>query len=302
MGRVSTRVRTLLQVNTQVLKPGAGLEVTRRSRSLFEGGPATYLTICTSLTSSQDTDHETKPTSVRPPPVQASPHKSLHAAGYHQIRPAMADSSDPTWSTSGNQIPTLSISTTDGVNEARPQIAQRVRRRNRIISSCLECRRRKLKCDRGQPCTNCVKASRQCLFISPSFDAAAQAKLAEVKEKMGILERSLEADLAQSNRARTEPLSAYNDFGSTPRGESYSGDEEEEDIKDLESSAYVREDAAYYEDEEGDDSIVDLGVVLGKLRITERIGGLVRPKFGDEVSSQTHCLNRADAALSSNKR
>lgn len=251
-----------------------------------------YNYICALLTSSQGSDHETEPTSVRPPFGQASPHKSLHAAGYHQIRPAMADSSDPTWSTSGTQVPTLTKSTTDSVNEARPQIAQRVRRRNRIITSCLECRRRKLKCDRGQPCTNCVKASRQCLFISPSFDAAAQAKLAEMKEKMGILERSLEVDLAQSNRARTGSLSAHDDSGTTPREEGYSGDEEEEeDIKDLESSSYVREDAAYYEDEEGDDSIVDLGVVLGKLRITERIGGLVRPKFGDEVSSQKYCLN-----------
>ena len=66
--------------------------------------------------------------------------------------------------------------------------------------------------------------------------------------------------------------------------ETYSEDEDDEDTKDLKSSEYIREDAAYYEDEEGDDDIVDLGIALGKLRMTERIGGLVRPKFTDEVS------------------
>jgi len=29
----------------------------------------------------------------------------------------------------------------------------RIRRRNRMITSCLECRRRKLKCDKSHPCT-----------------------------------------------------------------------------------------------------------------------------------------------------
>lgn len=169
------------------------------------------------------------------------------------------------------------------MDEGRVQNAPRVRRRNRIISSCLECRRRKLKCDRGQPCTNCVKASRQCLFISPSFDAAAQARLAEVKEKMGILERSLEEDVVQRNRVQTGSLSSVDKSESTTRPEQiHSRDEEDDDIRGLQSSEYVREDAAYYE-EEGDDDVVDLGIALGKVRINERIGGLVRPKFSDEV-------------------
>src|SRR5690348_13081839 len=68
----------------------------------------------------------------------------------------------------------------------------RIRRRNRLITSCLECRRRKLKCDKQQPCTNCTKFARPCLFIAQGSDPQAQAKLAEVKEKMGMLERTLE--------------------------------------------------------------------------------------------------------------
>ena len=186
---------------------------------------------------------------------------------------------------SNGQVGTSSSNTTSNKDEGKTQNVQpRVRRRNRIISSCLECRRRKLRCDRGQPCTNCVKASRQCHFISPSFDAAAQARLAEVKEKMGILERSLEEDIAQRNRIQIGSLSSKKSDTVLSEGGIYSEEEEQEDIKDLKSSEYAREDSAYYEDEEGDDDIVDLGIAFGKVRITDRIGGMVRPKFSDEVS------------------
>jgi hypothetical protein len=33
--------------------------------------------------------------------------------------------------------------------------------------SCLTCRQRKVKCDRHNPCSNCVRSSRQCNFIAP---------------------------------------------------------------------------------------------------------------------------------------
>jgi hypothetical protein len=33
--------------------------------------------------------------------------------------------------------------------------------------SCLACRQRKVKCDRRNPCSNCIKAAKQCSFIPP---------------------------------------------------------------------------------------------------------------------------------------
>ncbi len=33
--------------------------------------------------------------------------------------------------------------------------------------SCLTCRQRKVRCDRRNPCSNCVKAARQCSFLAP---------------------------------------------------------------------------------------------------------------------------------------
>lgn len=38
------------------------------------------------------------------------------------------------------------------------------RRRRRPALSCLECRRRKIKCDREDPCGHCVSTSTQCIF------------------------------------------------------------------------------------------------------------------------------------------
>lgn len=33
--------------------------------------------------------------------------------------------------------------------------------------SCVICRQRKVKCDRHSPCTNCVRAEKQCSFVAP---------------------------------------------------------------------------------------------------------------------------------------
>ncbi|KIX10698.1 uncharacterized protein Z518_01782 [Rhinocladiella mackenziei CBS 650.93] len=41
---------------------------------------------------------------------------------------------------------------------------ERDRRRRRPAFSCLECRRRKIKCDRNEPCAHCVAAKLQCAY------------------------------------------------------------------------------------------------------------------------------------------
>ncbi|KAF2786581.1 hypothetical protein K505DRAFT_368111 [Melanomma pulvis-pyrius CBS 109.77] len=173
----------------------------------------------------------------------------------------------------------------------------RVRRRNRLITSCLECRRRKLKCDKQQPCVNCVKFARQCVFIASGLDPEAQARLAEVKEKMGMLERTLEEDVARRSSSKSAPGSAMGSMGSPTlpgQEDQHSDEEEEEDARDLETNRMTTEDAAYYEDE-GNDDIVDLGISMGKLRITERIGGFVRPRFSEELVQALKDVPRSEA-------
>jgi hypothetical protein len=157
---------------------------------------------------------------------------------------------------------------------------QKIRRRNRLITSCLECRRRKLKCDKTHPCGNCTKFVRDCVYLAPALDPASQMKLAEIKEKMGSLERTLEEDVAR--RARRHGAGGA---GLRRRSSSLSSDEEApgpEDERNLEPTPLAWADAAYYEDAD-DDDFMDLGVQVGKMRITERLGGYVRPKIAQEV-------------------
>ncbi|ORY65818.1 uncharacterized protein BCR38DRAFT_428445 [Pseudomassariella vexata] len=152
-----------------------------------------------------------------------------------------------------------------------------IRRRNRMINSCLECRKRKLKCSKTSPsCVNCLKAARDCLYIGPRLDEASQLRLAEIKEKQGSLERQLERDVAKSTTIK----------GSMQQR--ILADEveyDEDDERDLETTPLVALDLTYEDDADGADEMIDLGIQIGKMRITERIGGLSRPRISEELSA-----------------
>lgn len=149
-----------------------------------------------------------------------------------------------------------------------------IRRRMRMITSCLECRRRKLKCNKSNPCTNCLKFSRDCLYLGPKLDEASQLRLTEIKEKVGSLERQLERDVAKSG---SRGLYQQRILADAVEGEF---DEE----RDLEITPMVALDLTYDDDADGTDDIMDLGVQVGKMRLTEKIGGLNRPRISEEVS------------------
>ncbi|KAI4187498.1 MAG: hypothetical protein L6R41_002780 [Letrouitia leprolyta] len=164
-----------------------------------------------------------------------------------------------------------------GISPAPAQAASaapRVRRRNRMITSCLECRRRKLKCDKSHPCANCTKNSRDCVFLAPALDSASQMKLTEIKEKMGSLERVLEQDVARMGD-RQKPWKA------NPEGEQIDFAPEPEDERHLEPTPLAVSDAVY--DDEADDDLADLGFAMGRMRLSDRIGGFFRPKMAEEV-------------------
>ncbi|CAL8578858.1 hypothetical protein XPA_004629 [Xanthoria parietina] len=163
-----------------------------------------------------------------------------------------------------------------GISPAPPAPAvPRVRRRNRMITSCLECRRRKLKCDKSHPCANCTKNTRDCVFLAPALDSASQMRLTEIKEKMGSLERVLEQDVARSS---TRPQS----WKADPEGEQVDFAPEPEDEKNLEPTPLATVDAVY--DDDADDDLADLGFAMGRMRLSDRIGGFFRPKMAEEMS------------------
>lgn len=152
-----------------------------------------------------------------------------------------------------------------------------------MITSCLECRRRKLKCDKSHPCTNCTKNSRDCVFLAPALDTASQLRLTEIKEKMGSLERVLEQDVArqgaQQKSWKADPEGGQVDFAPEP-----------EDEKDLEPTPLATADAVY--DDDADDDLADLGFAMGRMRLSDRIGGFFRPKMTEEVSTAPACFHR----------
>jgi hypothetical protein len=121
------------------------------------------------------------------------------------------------------------------------------------------------------------------VFLAPALDAASQLKLNEIKEKMGTLERTLEDDVARQKRIDASNARKSQDvIGARAESSGDDDDDGPEDEKNLEATALAVHDAAYYEDAVEDD-VLDLGVLIGKIRLTERVGGFVRPKFSQEV-------------------
>jgi hypothetical protein len=113
------------------------------------------------------------------------------------------------------------------------------------------------------------------VYLAPALDPAAQLKLAEIKEKMGSLERTLEEDVAKG-------VAGENRYSLHLSSSSSEEDEPTpEDERNLEPTPLAYMDAAYYED--ADDDTMDLGIQIGKMRISERLGGFVRPKLAFEV-------------------
>lgn len=170
---------------------------------------------------------------------------------------------------------------------ASPSAAPKIRRRNRIITSCLECRRRKLKCDRSHPCNHCSKAKRDCFFLAPSLDANSKNKLNQFKESVESLEKDLGRQDDSGNFTGWNVSSASGLYeGSKPgfaprRSEIRPPVDVPADERYLEPSPLAVSEVVY--DDDNDDLMDDLGIKFGKLRMTERIGGFIRPKFADEV-------------------
>ncbi|KAI1760454.1 hypothetical protein GGR53DRAFT_470307 [Hypoxylon sp. FL1150] len=146
------------------------------------------------------------------------------------------------------------------------------------VYSCLECRRRKLKCSKTSPsCTNCIKAGRDCLYIGPRLDEASQMRLAEIKEKQGTLERELERDVAKSTTSKSALQQSI-------LADDVAADVDDNE-RDLEATPLVTLDLTYDDDADEAGDMIDLGIRIGKMRLTERIGGLSRPRISEEISA-----------------
>lgn len=98
---------------------------------------------------------------------------------------------------------------------------------------------------------------------------------------MGTLERSLEKEVTQTPGV-TQPTEAESRMGSKTSGSGSPALSPEEEFS-LQPTRLALMDAVY--DDEADDVMVDLGIQLGQMRVTDRLGGFVRPRLADEVAA-----------------
>lgn len=156
---------------------------------------------------------------------------------------------------------------------------QEPRTRNRAINACSSCRERKAKCDQGKPiCGLCQENDRKCEYYRQPSDAAGRKVFNVVKRSTRFLEKQrkhLVRSVLQSYLPR-EHLDALDI-------EHLELDNGPEDEQRLEPTPLAVADTAYEDDADDGNLKLDMGVMFGRCRITERIGALVRPRMVEEV-------------------
>ena len=145
--------------------------------------------------------------------------------------------------------------------------------RNRPINSCMECRQRKHGCDRIRPvCSRCKQKGLDCIYTTDGTGKTTnRAAVAEHKEKMKSADRRLQ----KSIREALNPGSRLQ----TSIADELDGYEEDQD---MEPTPMVSLDLTYGNGADTEE-MIDLGFQVGRMRITERIGGMARPHLAEEV-------------------
>ncbi|CAK7223054.1 hypothetical protein SBRCBS47491_005071 [Sporothrix bragantina] len=171
-----------------------------------------------------------------------------------------------------------------GAGDSKPRDDKPVKRRMRGITSCLECRRRKMKCGRTQPCDHCHKSGRVCIYLGGRLDPDSQGRITEIKERVSSLELQLQKSVVHQQRIGGGLL------GSDVPGFSLDPAESGLEISNMVTSdlIYDHDDSSSVDfDEEEDEAtndMIDLGFKVGRMRMTERIGGLNRPRLAEEIN------------------
>jgi hypothetical protein len=123
-----------------------------------------------------------------------------------------------------------------------------------------------LKCDKKYPCDHCHKANRDCVFLAPARDPAAQSRYNLLKDNIEQIEKELES--GHDNAEDTQWITASQTAQPSTKSQGAPVHPRDEILEPTPLAV----DAVAYEDDE-DDILDDLGIQLGKMRVTERIGG-----------------------------
>lgn len=138
---------------------------------------------------------------------------------------------------------------------------------------------------------NCRSQNRQCIYISSSEtnDSQLRRKLTEMKDARDSLEKKVLLGKIDDQAARQDQLQSLSGAPIASLEGDVGGHGDESDVEGyLEPTSLAIPDAAYAEDDS--ENINDLGVALGKIRLGERVGGLFRPRIGDEVRLRFYCI------------
>lgn len=114
------------------------------------------------------------------------------------------------------------------------------------------------------------------------MDSATRLKLTELKERMGTLERSLEKEVGSKGESIADDAPNLYEGVEPPSSTRLNPEFTLHDERELEPTALAVQDAAY--EDEADDDMTDLGFRVGRMALTERLGGFFRPKLTEEVS------------------
>lgn len=85
-----------------------------------------------------------------------------------------------------------------------PPVAKSAKKRRRPALSCEQCRRRKIRCDRGLPCVNCIKSNISPCTYAPTHIPAHRSKKATAAVNHGGADR-IPARIAPVTESRTQP-------------------------------------------------------------------------------------------------
>ena len=91
-------------------------------------------------------------------------------------------------------------------------------RRRRPALSCLECRRRKIKCDRKDPCTHCITTQAQCVYKVYRNEASAQQQQQQPQQVPSWDSRSSPSVYAPSPSVQAQQISVNRPIADFPLG------------------------------------------------------------------------------------
>lgn len=151
-------------------------------------------------------------------------------------------------------------------------------RRGRAIRSCLECRRRKMRCNRSRPCQNCNRFCRDCIYLpfpewpsgaSNSVKVEGSSQSPEQGGGRGV--PPFHSDDQHTGLVQPSPFTHHHPQGYAP-------------------GTVTRHDGRC--DMDADDESLDVPLQIGKLSITEKTGAFFKPHVANQVSI-THLLTHS---------